>query len=375
MSAEKKKRPIHQRIAYNYFLKLQLDKPFPEDAHHILNEREAAAIRQIRLKAMLEAGIIGAVAVAIYYVPLKIWPDYWDSLTLPWELPLIGKFNWGKQVWSLLLVFIELFLLTRLNIWSVAQTANACGFPDRRDPNYDHHLEQLFTVGLESKNKETLRFGIDPYEDTPRFTLFLFTLWNLFRATLASFLVKFIFTKTILRNELRALSDFSTMPLFFVWNAWATWKVIVASEVYIMAPGVINDLAEEMDPLHDDENFRQNIFDAMQYVVTVKRSFHHNHYLLVKKLVEVFNLKDFQDMETDRLAFLEKIKSAPVEINRAYSKLIVMGMIVDGGISRREAKALNYLWSERIISISPEKAKQWCKDFRKGRGLDALIRG
>lgn len=374
MSAEKKKRPIHQRIAYNYFLKLQLDKPFPEDAHHILNEREVADIRRIRRKAMLEAGIIGAVAVAIYYVPLKIWPDYWDSLTLPWELPLIGKFNWGKQVWSLLLVFIELFLLTRLNIWSVAQTANACGFPDRRDPNYDHHLEQLFTVGLESKNKETLRFGIDPYEDTPRFTLFLFTLWNLFRATLASFLVKFIFTKTILRNELRALSDFSTMPLFFIWNAWATWKVIVASEVYIMAPGVINDLAEEMDPLHDDQNFRQNIFDAMQYVVTVKRSFHHNHYLLVKRLVEVFNLKDFKDMETDRMAFLEKIKAAPVEINRAYSKLIVMGMIIDGGISRREAKALNYLWTERIISISPEKAKQWCKDFRKGRGLDPLIR-
>lgn len=375
MAAEKKKRPLHQRIAYNYFLKLQLDKPFPEDAHHILNDREAADIRRIRRKAMLEAGIIGAVAVAIYYVPLKIWPDYWDSLTLPWELPLIGKFNWGKQVWSLLLVFIELFLLTRLNIWSVAQTANACGFPDKRDPNYDHHLEQLFTVGLESKNKETLRFGIDPYEDTPRFTLFLFTLWNLFRATLASFLVKFIFTKTILRNELRALSDFSTMPLFFIWNAWATWKVTVASEVYIMAPGVINDLADEMDPLHDDQNFRQNIFDAMQYVVTVKRSFHHNHYLLVKKLVEVFNLKDFKDMETDRMAFLEKIKSAPVEINRAYSKLIVMGMIIDGGISRREAKALNYLWNERIISISPEKAKQWCKDFRKGRGLDPLIRG
>lgn len=375
MSTQKKKRPLHHRLAYNYFLKLQAHKPFPEDAHHILNPREAAEMRRIRRKAMLEAGIIGAVAVAIYYVPIKIWPAYWDSLTLPWELPLLGQFNWGKQVWSLLLVFIELFLLTRLNIWSVAHTANACGFPDRRDPNYDHHLEQLFTVGLESKNKETLRFGIDPYEDTPRFTLFLFTLWNLFRATLASFVVKFVFTKTILRNELRALSDFSTMPLFFVWNAWATWKVTVASEVYIMAPGLIQDLCKEVKPLHGDQNFRQNIFDAMQYVVTVKRSFHHNHYLLVKRLVEVFELQDFKDQETDRLAFLQKIKDSPSEIKRAYSKLIVMGIIIDGGISWRERKALRYLWREGIISINPEQARQWCRDFRKGRGLNALIHG
>ncbi|MBP6641307.1 MAG: hypothetical protein KA293_13530, partial [Bacteroidia bacterium] len=216
-----------------------------------------------------------------------------------------------------------------------------------------------------------------PYEDTPRFYLLIFTLWNLFRATLASFLLRFVVVKAFVRNEARqyasVVGDSAGIPLFFVWNAWASWKVIRAAEVYIMAPGLIQQLCKEVDSLYEDRNFRQNIFDAMQYVVTVKRSFHHNHYLLVKRLVEVFDLKHFKDMESDRMAFLKKIKDSEPEIKSAYSKLIVMGMIIDGGISRREKKALQYLWDEGIISFNPEQASQWCQDFRKGRGLDSLV--
>ena len=319
--ATPKKRPLHHRIAYRYFLKLQADKPFPEDAHHILNDKEIALINRVKRVAMLTAGAYGAISVIVYYLPIYLWPPFWDSLVLPWELPLLGKFNWGKQVWGTILVLIELFLLTRLNIWAVAETANACGFPDKRDPNYDLHVEQLFTVGLESKNKETLQFGINPYEDTPRFYLFFFTLWNLFRATLASFLLRFVVVKTIVRNETRQytslVGDAAGVPLFFVWNAWATWKVIRAAEVYIMAPGLVNELCDRVGALHDDEDFKQNIFDAMQYVVTVKRSFHHNHYILVKRLVEDFGLKEFKDKEPDRMAFLAKIKASSPAVKAA----------------------------------------------------------
>jgi hypothetical protein len=116
MSETKKKRPLHHRIAYSYFLKLQADKPFPEDAHHILNEQELAWMARVRRTAMLTAGAYGAFFVLVYYIPIYIWPEWWKTLVLPWELPLLGKFNWGKQVWSIILVLMELFFLTRLNI-------------------------------------------------------------------------------------------------------------------------------------------------------------------------------------------------------------------------------------------------------------------
>lgn len=374
--ATPKKRPFHQRIAYRYFLKLQEGKPLPTDEFHILNTDEQAWIARVKRKAMLQAGLTGAIAVIAYYLPVKLLEDWLATQTI--KIPLYffdWDFLWINQIYSLLIVIAELVVLTRINIWVVAEVANACGFPDKRDSNYDLHLEQLFTVGLESKNKDTLKFGIDPYEDTSRFTLFMFTLWNLFRATLANFVVKFVVVKTVLRNELRVLADFVGVPLFFVWNAVSTWTVIRAAEVYIMAPGLINELCMKVEPLRDDEDFKQNIFDAMQFVVTVKRSFHHNHFIMVKRLVDEFELDQFKDMEPDRLAFLRKIKASDPAIKAAYSKLIVLGIIIDGGISWRERKALRYLSTEGIISISPEQAKQWCKDFRQGRGLDALING
>jgi hypothetical protein len=370
------KRPYHHRIAYRYFLRLQEGKPLPTDEFHILNTDEQALIKRVKLRAMFHAGMYGAIAVLLYYVPILIWGKWFDEFVWHVELPLVAfDFNYLKQIYSLLIVFVELFLLTRINIWVVAEVANACGFPDRRDANYDLHLEQLFTVGLESKNKETLKFGIDPYEDTSRFTLLLFTIWNLFRATLANFFVKFVVVKTVMRNELRQYADLVGVPVFFVWNAVATWRVIRAAEVYIMAPGLIQELSTKLDALRDDVQFKQNIFDAMQYVVTVKRSFHHNHYILVKRLVEQFELSEFKDQETDRLAFLKKIRESAPAVKKAYAKIIVMGIIVDGGISWREAKALRYLHAEGIIDIEPQQVRQWCRDFRRGKGLDGLING
>jgi hypothetical protein len=369
-----RKRPIHHRIAYRYFLKLQEGKPLPTDEFHILNSDERAWIRRVKTRAMLHAGAYGAIAVLAYYLPIYIFPLWFDQFVIPIDLGFTQfDFNYLKQVYSVLIIIAEIFLLTRINIWVVAEVANACGFPDRRDPNYELHLEQLFTVGLESKNKETLKFGIDPYEDISKFAIFLFTVWNLIRATLANFFVKFVVIKTILRNELRQFADLVGVPVFFLWNALATWRVIRAAEVYIMAPGLIAELSKKLEPLRHDLDFRQNIFDAMQFVVTVKRSFHHNHFILVKRLVDEFELVDFQDMEPDRLAFLEKIKQSSPELRQAYSKLIVLGIIIDGSISRREHRALNHLSREGIISINPSQAKQWCKDFREGRGLQELI--
>lgn len=370
----KKKRPLHHQLAYKYFLSLQVEKPFPEDEYHILNANELAKMKRVKQKALLHAGLYGAIAVLTYYLPLYLFPDFFAGFLQKFQLFGFDlEFNFLTFGFNILLVLLEVFFLTRINIWAVAEVANASGFPDRRDAEFEQHVEQLFTVGLDSPNKQTLQFGIDPYEGTPRFYILLFTVWNLIKATLTNFVVKMITVKILARSGLRQYADLMGVPVFFLWNAFATWRIIEAAKIYIMAPGLIEELGMEVNELHEDENFRQNIFDAMQYIVTVKRSFHHNHFLLVKELVEVFHLADFKDQETDRTAFLQKIKASAPEIKKAYSKLIIMGIIIDGSISRREKKALAYLYSEKIINIEPKFAEIWCNDFQNGRGLSDLI--
>ncbi len=227
---------------------------------------------------------------------------------------------------------------------------------------------------METKNKETLKFGIDPYEGVPKFYILVFTIWNLAKATLTNFFVKMIVVKIFARAELRAYADLIGIPVFAIWNAVASWRIIESAKIYIMAPGVIHQLAKEVEYLKSDEDFKQNIFDAMQYVVSVKRSFHHNHYLLVAKLIEVFDLQNFKDAEPNPTKFLKNISESDEKIKKAYSKLIMMGMFIDGGISRRDFKVLKKLYADNVININPIKVKVWCKQFRKGEGLDNFIK-
>lgn len=372
---KKAKKTTKQKSAYKYFQRISEKKQEPEDAFHIINDRERAAIKKVKQIAMLSAGLTGAFAVAIYYIPLYIFPEFFKQFN-----QMISLFGFSIEInlvtisFSLILIFLEIFILTRINIRAVAETANACGFPDKRDPHHDLHLEQLFNVGLETKNKETLKFGIDPYEGVPKFYIMLFTIWNLVKATLTNFFVKMIVVKIFARAELRAYADLIGIPVFAIWNAVASWRIIESAKVYIMAPGVIHQLAKEVEYLKDDIDFKQNIFDAMQYVVTVKRSFHHNHYLLVTKLIEVFDLTNFKDAEPNPTAFLKNISDSPENIKKAYSKLIMMGMFIDGSISRKDQRVLKKLYNENVININPLRVKVWSKQFRNGEGLDTFIK-
>ena len=215
---KKAKKTTKEKTAFKYFQRLSEKKQAPEDDFHIINEKERAAINKVKQIAMISAGMTGAFAVAIYYVPLYIFPDFFKQFN-----QLISLFGFSIEInlvtisFSLILIFLEIFILTRINIRAVAETANACGFPDKRDPNHDLHLEQLFSVGVETKNKETLKFGIDPYDGVPNFYIMLFTVWNLLKATLTNFFVKMIVVKIFARAEVRAYSDLIGIPVFAIW--------------------------------------------------------------------------------------------------------------------------------------------------------------
>lgn len=362
--------PVHHRAAKKYFRNLKEKSRQPEDEFHIINENERKAIRVISTKAMLLAGLYGASGVALFYIPQYVNPVFFAQFVT--NIKLAGfefQMNFFTLSYSLFLIVLEIFLLTRLNIWAVASTANACGFPDKRDMHFNMHLDQLLNVGMEAKNKETLKFGIDPFEGVPKFYIFMFTVWNMIKATLTNFLVKLVVVKLFARAQLREYADLVGIPVFALWNAFASYRIIRNAKIYIMAPGVIRQVVDRMNHLREDKDFKQNIFDAMQYIVSVKRSFHHNHYLLVRKLIDTFSLQDFKDGETDRTAFLGKIKNSPPEIKMAYSKLIVLGVFIDGKISLREKQALKKLYADGVISINPAQARKWCRQFIKGKGL------
>lgn len=369
--------PLHKRAALNYFVRAQAKSnvDIPQDAYHYLSETERKKIRNIKKLSTVYSALTGAVIVMVYYLPMYVFPDFFSSFEN--KINFLGtkvSFNYLTASISLFWIVVEIVLLSFINIQSVTKTAIACGFPDKRDPHHDLHLEQLINLGMDAKNKETLKFGIDPFSGLPKIYIFFFTVWNLLKATLTNFAIKLVFIKIFARLSIRAYADLVGVPVFAIWNAIAARRVIENTKVYIMAPGTIDALLLEIKCLGEDQGFKQNIYDAMQYVAKMKRNFHHNHYVLTLKLIEAFDLHDFKDVQQNETAFLDNIKVSPDAVKKAYTKLVFIGMIIDGEVSRKEKKILNHLYQNGIININPGEINKWCTDFKNGVGLEELIK-
>ncbi|MEI9957651.1 MAG: hypothetical protein WDM90_15440 [Ferruginibacter sp.] len=120
------------------------------------------------------AAFFGAMGVVLLYVPQYLLP-HWFPVT---NISLFGK-TFGVPivmlVYSVILVFIEIMLLTFLNIWCTHEIAVATGFLNYQSKKEPNKRNLLINIGLEKKNKEVLKYGIDPLQGINRKALMAWT--------------------------------------------------------------------------------------------------------------------------------------------------------------------------------------------------------
>lgn len=110
-------------------------------------------------------------------------------------------------------------------------------------------------------------------------------------------------------------------------------------------------------------------YPTLQAISISKRSFHYNHYLLATELLTRFNVTIEEDPDYDP-DFLKKVDEYDREIELAISKLLVFGIIIDGGLSVIEMRSLRRLIKEKVLPYTIEEVKGWSKDFFEGKGLN-----
>ncbi|MGL6269693.1 MAG: LBF_2804 family protein, partial [Chitinophagaceae bacterium] len=142
------------RKIYSIFYRLlPVTKVNVDDELYLLNEDEITAIRKREQIAIVISAIIGALGVILLYVPYYAFPDWF--LSIPFTL-------FGKKIevpvafilYSILLVGIEIFLLTFLNIWCAHEIAVATGFLNYENKRHPEKHNLLLDIGLEKKNKK-----------------------------------------------------------------------------------------------------------------------------------------------------------------------------------------------------------------------------
>lgn len=339
---------------------------------YLLSEQEVKSLHKIKVNTYIKVGLAGFLGIALLYVPYHIWGevlfpkrDVWIPLynnTLPLEIEFIA--------YSLVLVFLEIWYLTYVNIQAVSKIAKTCGSPNPNDPNYAKNLESLVNVSLSKKQKDLEKLGINPYEGLSKWGVIVFQFLIRLKATVSGFLWKLIVAKILGRYAFRMLVDLLGGPLYAFWNILASRKIMNETRVRVMAPPLINRFSEQLyDEFRDNSQFKKVLYDILHSISTSKRSFHYNHFLLATVLLSKFEIEVNENTDCDP-DFLSKIDQLPKELHTPVAKLLVFGIIIDGGLSSIEKRSLRKLKNDGVLPYTFDEVKQWSNDYFEGKGLE-----
>jgi hypothetical protein len=372
---KKKRRSFWERYAYRQLSKNVRTQQ--DDDLYVLTPEEKEALRKIRLSTYFKAGLAGTLGIVLLYVPYHIFeetlfpkrdiwiPIYEDYLSLEIEF----------LIYSVVLVFIEIWYLTFLNIQAVDKITKACGCLDPNDEDFEKDVDSLIRVGLEKKHKELETVGINPYEGLSKWGVLAFQVIIKMKAAISGFVWKIFVSKILGRYAFRMVVDVLGAPIYAAWNIYASRKVMNEARVRVMAPPLINKFALQLqEGFKDNEEFRSVIYPSLQAISVSKRSFHYNHFLLATSLLTRFEIDIQTDPDYDK-DFLKKVDELSPEIQKAVSKLIVFGILIDGGLSQIEKRSLIRLRKEGVLPYSFETIKKWSDDYFEGRGMDELLDG
>jgi hypothetical protein len=183
-----------------------------------------------------------------------------------------------------------------------------------------------------------------------------------------------IFKRALGRYALRILVDLAGIPVYAFWNAYAARFVVKESRVRIMANPIIKDFATKLKiEQKDNPEFVKELYYMLDFVAITKRKFHANHYMLALVILDEFDVKHDPDHQYDE-QFLERMKTtaSPLTI-QGFSKINLMGMALDGTISKKEQFKIKEWREDGVYIYTLEETKKTTHEFFSGAGELSIL--
>jgi len=356
------------KLFTSFYKRLPVRRSHTDNRLDLLTDEEIRHIRRSERWLIVAAAVLSVAGFLGYYLPIYKFPYLFPSVGF--VIPLtssVFELPWASLVWCVLLTSIELILLTFLNIAGAHEIAVATGFINAESKT--EKSETLLGIGLERKATEVMRYGIDPFQDLNRWSLFLFNTLLRLKGWLASKVIRSLTRLLLGRYAVRTVLDFSGMPLYMAINAYSVHKVLREARVIIIGQTVITRLIARLPRRELTATEKELLYDTLQYIAVSKRDFHGNHYLLTRELLDLFSIpyKERHPLPAD---YLDKLHQSPARAMALCQIVILLGFILDGNISRRERTRLEELNSRGILRESLSELRRYRLDFVNGRGVD-----
>lgn len=355
-------------ICSRYIARLPLPEVETDQDLGRLSAGETRFLRGLRWRTSITSFTISVVCALGFFLPAYVgW--YPEARIVVFGHPV--QFQWAFWLAMGVWLVMEIGLLMRLNLRSVQQAAVGTGFLCAE--NRGQREPEVVRIALATPARGLARFGLDPYQDANPIGLFVFNLLQMTKGLLAHQIARLLLIGIGGRAALRAVLDFSGVPIYGAINVLAANKILTEAEIIIMGRKAIEQVAGSLPILKRDATFEDCVYDALQFIAMSKRDFHPNHVALADAVLERYGipLRERHRFTEDSVA---RFKGLPPEQRKIVSLVVVAGLVLDGRLSLRESKRLRIVNGAELLGVSEMQLRQWAREFRRGHGILGLLR-
>lgn len=371
MSAKKIKikiRDFTDKIAGNYFIK-ESEKFYEKT--DVNKDDQLKEIKKIKNKTILTAALYGALGVIILYLPQYILNDYF--IDTEYTIPYINfsfKVSIFEMLYGFVLVGFEIWLLMKGDLKAVSNIASVYGYqPDKENIE----TQELVYIGMGKDQRKFIEIGINPYQNFSKTSVLFLRALFLIKALLSNFIFRILLKRVFGRLAIRAVIDLAGIPVYALWNAYASTIVVRKADMRMKALNQMNKTGNRfLEKYKTKDEFIGLLYDTFEYIAITKKSFYPTDLIYAKHFLNIFGIKIIDEHKLSENYF-EKVKTLPEDIKSAIGQLLILGFLLDGKIGGFEVKIINKLINNNIIPYTIDQIKKWTKDYTIGKGFDEMF--
>jgi len=354
--------------AFAYFKRLTQGHKSDE----VLSPRERSErLTALRRRTVLLSALYGALGVLLLYLPQYAFPEIFKGrdFAIPFTNYSV-EISWIEFFYGIILVAIEIYLLTLLDIKAVSGVAVLFGFPPEQPFDaFDTEGKELIYIGLGKEKKKFSEIGINPFQSMSKAGMFFLLLFFRFKAFASNFVFRMLIKRILGRFALREVVDLAAVPIYAFWNAYASAVVFRKIKMRMMTDDMMRTSGILFyERFANNAEFKSLIYDSLEYIAITKKTYHATDYIYAKHLLTMFGISPKTEHQISENYF-EKLVAASPEVRTGIGQLLVIGFVIDGKIGTLEYRIINKLRYAGVIDYDVAEIENQTQLYVSGHGF------
>jgi hypothetical protein len=356
---------ILERRAADY---LQKQNPKARYPLQECGDEELAGLKRAKHRAIIWSAIAGILSGGIIggmeWFMRQGMLDGMQDMTLMEQLPYWAGFFVVAGIVSA----VEILFLYWNALRGVARISRIAGIP-LQDSQYARLLVSgMSRVALELPSPRHRIYGIDPYALMGRWKLALTSILYRMKVGVSSFILRVLMRRVFGRMALRGLLPLVTGPLYAIWNAIITWRIMRKAKVQALGPYTIEFLMQRLEADLDrlGSTARDVILHGMGELIMRSQDAHPNHVYLLARLLDAFEVSD-KELAIDWPSHRRELDTLDEAETRWVLEILTVATVLGGTWRGRPRRFLQDVHQACGATLDEERMKTRRRQMLEGR--------